>query len=110
MLTFTKDDNNTYIVSANEKFIGRLEKNNGVWCLEYNDVSQCDMNVPYETLFEATVSDLENEFNIWLTHKDVKYFGEMSYTEYKNNKSVSYETLFFAILRLYVKIKVVNNL
>ena len=39
MLTFTRDDNNSYIVSANEKFIGRLYKDNGMWHLEYNDVS-----------------------------------------------------------------------
>lgn len=95
MLTFTRDDNNTYIVTANEKFIGRLEKNNGVWCLVYNDVSMgvwclvcnddslSDICVPYETSLELTVSDLEDEFNTWLTHKDVEYFGELSYTEYK---------------------------
>ena len=26
MLTFTRDDNNSYVVTANEKFIGRLYK------------------------------------------------------------------------------------
>lgn len=83
MLTFTRDDNNTYIVSANEKFIGRLYKNNGMWSLEYNDVSLGDVNVPYETSLELTLSDLEDEFITWLTHKDVEYFGELSYTEYK---------------------------
>ena len=83
MLTFTRDDNNTYIVTTNEKFIGRLDKNNGLWCLEYNDVSSGDVNVPYETSLELTISDLEDEFNTWLTHKDVEYFGELSYTEYK---------------------------
>lgn len=83
MLTFTRDDNNTYIVSANEKFIGRLYKNNGMWSLEYNDVSWGDVSVPYETSLELTLSDLEDEFITWLTHKDVEYFGELSYTEYK---------------------------
>lgn len=83
MLTFTRDDNNTYIVSANEKFVGRLYKNNRVWCLEYNDVSTGYVCVSYETSLELTLSDLEDEFNSWLTHKDVEYFGELSYTEYK---------------------------
>lgn len=83
MLTFTRDDNNTYIVTANEKFIGRLYKNKGMWYLEYNDVSWGDEHVPYETSLELTLSDLEDEFNSWLTHKDVEYFGELSYTEYK---------------------------
>ena len=83
MLTFTRDDNNTYIVTANEKFVGRLYKNNGLWCLEYNDVSLGDVFVSYETSLELTLSDLEDEFNSWLTHKDVEYFGELSYTEYK---------------------------
>ena len=83
MLTFTRDDNNTYIVTANEKFIGRLEKNNGMWYLEYNDVSLGDAGVPYETTLESTLSDLEDEFNSWLTNKDVEYFGELSRTEYK---------------------------
>ena len=82
MLTFTRDDNNTYIVTANEKFIGRLYKNKGNWCLEYEDVSWGDMSVPYETSLELTLSDLEDEFNSWLTHKDVEYFGELSYKEY----------------------------
>ena len=83
MLTFTRDDNNTYIVSANEKFIGRLEKNDGMWYLEYNDVSWGDASVPYEASLELTESDLEDEFNTWLTYKDVEYFGELSRTEYK---------------------------
>lgn len=83
MLTFTRDDNNTYIVTANEKFIGRLYKNNGMWFLEYNDVSLGDESVPYETSLELTLSDLEDEFITWLTHKDAEYFGELSYTEYK---------------------------
>ena len=83
MLTFTRDDNNTYIVSANEKFIGRLEKNNGMWYLEYNDASWGDASVPYETSLELTELDLEDEFDTWLTNKDVEYFGELSRTEYK---------------------------
>ena len=80
MLTFTRDDNNTYIVSADEKFVGRLVKNNGLWCLEYNDVSSGYVCVPYETSLELTESELEDEFNTWLTYKDVEYFGELSYT------------------------------
>ena len=83
MLTFTRDDNNTYIVSANEKFIGRLYKNNRVWCLEYNDVSTGYVCVSYETSLELTESELEDEFNSWLTHKDVGYFGELSHAEYE---------------------------
>ena len=83
MLTFTRDDNNTYIVTANEKFIGRLYKNNGIWYLEYNDVSLGDASIPYETSLESTETDLEDEFNAWLTNKDVEYFGELSRTEYK---------------------------
>ena len=83
MLTFTRDDNNTYIVSANEKFIGRLEKNDGMWYLEYNDVSWGDASVPYETSLELTESDLEDEFNAWLTNKDIEYFGELSQAEYE---------------------------
>ena len=83
MLTFTRDDNNTYIVSANEKFIGRLEKNDGMWYLEYNDVSWGDASVPYETSLELTESDLEDEFNAWLTNKDIEYFGELSHAEYE---------------------------
>ena len=83
MLTFTKDDNNTYIVTANEKFIGRLYINNGMWYFEYNDVSLGDTDVPYETSLESTLSDLEDEFNAWLTNKDVEYFGELSHKEYK---------------------------
>ena len=83
MLTFTRDDSNTYVVTANEKFVGRLEKNNGLWWFEYYDVSCNNVYVPYETSLELTLSDLEDEFNRWLTLKDVKYFGELSYTEYK---------------------------
>ena len=83
MLTFTRDDNNTYIVSANEKFIGRLEKNDGMWYLEYNDVSLGDASVPYETSLELTESDLEDDFNTWLTCEEIGYFGELSRTEYK---------------------------
>ena len=83
MLTFTRDDNNTYIVTTNEKFIGRLYKNNGIWYLEYNDVSLGDASIPYETSLESTETDLEDEFNAWLTNKDVEYFGELSRTEYK---------------------------
>ena len=83
MLTFTRDDNNTYIVTANEKFIGRLEKNNGLWWFEYYDVGLGNVYVPYETSLELTLSDLENDFNTWLTLKDDEYFGELSYTEYK---------------------------
>lgn len=64
MLTFTRDDNNTYIVTTNEKFIGRLEKNNGVWCLVN---SEFDAIVPYETSLELTETELENDFNTWLT-------------------------------------------
>ena len=83
MLTFTRDDNNTYIVTANEKFIGRLEKNNGLWWFEYYDVSWGHVYVPYETSLELTLSDLKDEFNTWLTLKNDEYFGELSYKEYK---------------------------
>ena len=83
MLTFTRDDNNTYIVTANEKFIGRLEKKHGIWCLEYNEVSLVDVNVPYETSLELTELELENDFNTWLTFKEIGNFGELSHAEYK---------------------------
>lgn len=83
MLTFTRDDNNTYIVTANEKFIGRLYKNNMVWCLEYNDVSSGYVCVSYETSLESTESVLENDFNTWLTCKEIGYFGELSHAEYE---------------------------
>lgn len=83
MLTFTRDDNNTYIVTANEKFIARLYKNNGLWWLVYYDVSWGHVYVPYETSLELTESELEDEFNTWLTLKDDEYFGELSSTEYK---------------------------
>lgn len=83
MLTFTRDDNNTYIVTVNEKFIGRLEKNNGVWCLKYNDDSLGEVNVSYETSLELTKLELDNDFNIWLTCIGIEYFGELSHSEYK---------------------------
>lgn len=83
MLTFTRDDNNTYIVTANEKFVGRLVKINGVWRLEYNEVSVVVVYVKYETSLELTVSELENDFNTWLTCKEIGHFGELSHTEYK---------------------------
>ena len=83
MLTFTRDDNNTYIVTANEKFIGRLYKNNGLWCLEYKEVSSVDVSVPYETSLELTESELENDFNTWLNCEEIGYFGELSHAEYK---------------------------
>ena len=86
MLTFTIDDNNTYIVTANEKFIGRLYKIKGRWFLKYNNVSWGDMGVPYETSLELTLLDLKDDFNKWLTDKDVKdveYFGELSRNDYK---------------------------
>ena len=83
MLTFTRDDNNTYIVTANEKFVGRLVKINGVWRLEYNEVSVVVVYVQYETSLELTVSELENDFNTWLTCKEIGHFGELSHTEYK---------------------------
>ena len=83
MLTFTRDDNNTYIVTANEKFIGRLYKNNGKWCLVYNEVSSDDVNVPYETSLELTETILENDFNTWLNDNEIGYFGELSHTEYE---------------------------
>ena len=82
MLTFTRDDNNSYIVTANEKFIGRLYKNNRVWCLEYKEVFQV-MCVSYETSLELTESELENDFNTWLNDNEIEYFGELSRTEYK---------------------------
>ena len=82
MLTFTRDDNNTYIVTANEKFIGRLEKSNGIWWFVY--YVSCGIVVnPYGPSLELALSYLEDEFNTWLTLKDDKYFGEMSRTEYK---------------------------
>ena len=83
MLTFTRDDNNTYIVTANEKFVGRLVKINGVWRLEYNEVSVVVVYVQYETSLELTVSELENDFNTWLTCKEIGHFGELSHAEYK---------------------------
>ena len=67
MLTFTRDDNNTYIVTTNEKFIGRLIKKHGVWYLVN---SEFDANVPYETSLELTESELENDFNTWLTYNE----------------------------------------
>ena len=95
MLTFTRDDNNTYIVIANEKFIGRLEKKNGVWCLVYkdfsmgvwcrvcNDDSLGNICVPYEKSLELTESELENDFNTWLNDNEIGYFGELSHAEYE---------------------------
>ena len=82
MLTFTRDDNNTYIVTANEKFVGRLYKN-GIWCLEYNDVSVGVVHVLYETSLELTESELEDDFNTWVTCDEIGYFGELSHAEYK---------------------------
>ena len=67
MLTFTRDDNNTYIVTFNEKFVGRLYKKHGVWCLIN---SEFDANVPYETSLELTESELENDFITWLTYNE----------------------------------------
>ena len=83
MLTFTRDDNNTYIITANDKFIGRLSKNNDIWCLEYNEVSFGDVSVPYETSLELTESELENDFNTWSNCDEIGNFGELSHTEYK---------------------------
>ena len=83
MLTFTRDDNNTYVVTANEKFIGRLYKIDGVWFLEYMEVSSDVVYVPYETSLELTESELENDFNTWLTCEEIGYFGELSHSEYK---------------------------
>ena len=67
MLTFTRDDNNTYIVTANEMFIGRLYKKHGVWCLVN---SKFNAIVPYETSLELTESELENDYDTWLTYKE----------------------------------------
>lgn len=83
MLTFTRDDNNTYIVTANKKFIGRLKKNNGKWWLLYYDVTWGHTHIPYETSLELTISVLENDFNTWLTCDEIGYFGELSHAEYK---------------------------
>ena len=83
MLTFTRDDNNTYIVTANEKFVGRLYKINGVWCFEYSEVTSGVVYVPYETSLKLTESELENDFNTWLTCEEIGYFGELSHSEYK---------------------------
>ena len=83
MLTFTRDDNNTYIVTANEKFVGRLVKNNGVWCFEYSEVSSDDVTVPYEKSLELTESVLEKDFNTWSTCEEIGNFGELSHAEYK---------------------------
>ena len=83
MLTFTRDDYDIYIVTANEKFIGRLVKNNGKWWFLYYDVTWGKVYIPYETSLELTLSDLEDEFNTWLTNKDDEYFGELSHKEYK---------------------------
>ena len=87
MLTFTRDDNNTYIVTANEKFVGRLTKNNDIWCLEYNDIwcheYNVEVSVPYETSLELTESELENDFNTWLNYNEIGYFGELSHSEYE---------------------------
>ena len=84
MLTFTRDDNNSYIVTANEKFIGRLTKSNGIWCIEFNEVStSVDVSVPYETSLELTESELENDFNTWLNYNEIGYFGELSHAEYE---------------------------
>lgn len=83
MLTFTKDDDNTYVVTANNKFVGRIYKNNGFWWFEYYDVSWGHVYIPYETSLKLTLSELEDEFNTWLTIKDDEYFGELSHAEYK---------------------------
>lgn len=83
MLTFTKDDNNTYIVTANKKFIGRLVKNNGVWYFEYNEVTSGVVYVSFETSLKLTESELENDFKTWLTCNEIGYFGELSHAEYK---------------------------
>ena len=83
MLTFTRDDNNTYVVTANEKFVGRLYKIDGVWFLGYIEVSSDVVYVPYETSLELTESELENDFNTWLTQEEIGYFGELSHSEYK---------------------------
>ena len=83
MLIFTRDDNNSYIVTANEKFIGRLCKNNSKWGLEYNDVSTGYVCVSYETSLELTESELEDDFNTWLNEDEIGYFGELSHAEYE---------------------------
>ena len=83
MLTFTRDDNNSYVVTANEKFIGRLYKKNGMWFLEYHDVSTGYVCVSYETSLELTELELENDFNTWLNDNEIGYFGELSHAEYK---------------------------
>lgn len=83
MLTFTRDDNNTYIVTANEKFIGRLVKINGVWYFEYNEVTSDVVYVSFGTSLKLTESELENDFKTWLTCNEIGYFGELSHAEYK---------------------------
>ena len=83
MLTFTRDDNNTYIVTANEKFIGRLCKKNSMWGLEYNSVSLGDVWFPYGISLELVESELDNDFNTWLTCMGIEYFGELSHAEYE---------------------------
>ena len=83
MLTFTKDDNNSYIITANEKFIGRLCKNDSMWVLEYNDVSLGDVWFPYGTSLELIESELQKDFNTWLNDNETGYFGELSHTEYE---------------------------
>ena len=83
MLTFTRDDNNTYIVTANEKFVGRLVKNNGKWLLLFYDVCWGHVYIPYEESLVLTLSELKDEFNTWLTLKNDEYFGELSHAEYE---------------------------
>ena len=83
MLTFTKDDNNTYIVTANEKFIGRLEKEDGVWYFVYNDNLQGDVCVLYEATLDETIDELQDEFETWLKDVTTDNFGELSHTEYE---------------------------
>ena len=54
-----------------------------MWCLEYNDVSTGYVCVSYETSLELTESELENDFNTWLTCEEIGYFGELSHAEYE---------------------------
>ena len=83
MLTFTKDDNNTFVVSANDKFVGRLEKEDGVWYFVYNDDLQGDVCVLYETTLDETTDELQEEFETWLKDVTTDNFGELSHAEYE---------------------------
>ena len=58
-------------------------KKNSMWGLEYNSVSLGDAWFPYGTSLELVESELDNDFNTWLTCDEIGYFGELSHAEYE---------------------------